>query len=108
MAPQVGGGDRRQYKNLTVTHSDSFHDRFILVDGTELHNLGSSINCLGRRVTSYSTRDKKEIKKLLVLLPKCKWRRRSDLLCHCAANFLLEDLVFYDSSERIKGDALFL
>ena len=60
----------RQYKNLTVTHTDSFHDRFILVDGAELHNLGSSINCLGRRVTSYSTRDKKEIKKLLVLLPK--------------------------------------
>ena len=60
----------RQYKNLTVTHSDSFHDRFILVDGTELHNLGSSINCLGRRVTSYSTRDKKEVKKFLALLPK--------------------------------------
>ena len=59
-----------QYKNLTMTYSDSFHDRFILVDGTELHNLGSSINCLGRRVTSYSTRDKKEVKKLLALVPK--------------------------------------
>ena len=74
MRCQIGisswGGDRWQYKNLTVIHSDSFHDRFILVDGAELHNLGSSINCLGRRVTSYSTRDKKEIKKLLVLLPK--------------------------------------
>ena len=44
--------------------------RFILVDGAELHNLGSSINCLGRRVTSYSTRDKKEIKELLALMPK--------------------------------------
>ena len=54
-----------QYKNLTVTYSDSFHDRFILVDGAELHNLGSSINCLGRRVTSYSTRDKKEVKNSL-------------------------------------------
>ena len=74
MRCQIGtsswGGDRRQYKNLTVTHSDGFHDRFILVDGAELHNLGASINCIGRRVTSYSTRDKKEIKKLLVLLPK--------------------------------------
>ena len=29
------------------------------------------------------------------------------LLCHCAANFLLEDLVFYDSSASIKGDAFF-
>ena len=53
-----------------MTHTDSFHDRFILVDGAELHNLGASINCLGRRATSYSTRDKKEIKKLLALMPK--------------------------------------
>ena len=32
--------------------------------GSELHGLGSSINCLGRRVTSYTTRDAKEIAKL--------------------------------------------
>jgi hypothetical protein len=33
------------------------------------HNrrVGSSINCLGRRVTSYTTRDAKEIAKLLVI-----------------------------------------
>jgi len=30
---------------------------------------GSSINCLGRRVTSYTTRDAKEIAKLLAMLP---------------------------------------
>ena len=35
-------------------------------------------------------------------------RRRSDLLCHCVANFLLEDLGLYDSAKRIKGDAFFL
>ena len=35
----------------------------------ELHGLGSSINCLGRRVTSYTTRDPKEIAKLLAMLP---------------------------------------
>ena len=38
-------------------------------DNTELHGLGSSINCLGRRVTSYTTRDAKEITKLLAMLP---------------------------------------
>ena len=59
----------RQYKGLTVEHSDSFHDRYILIDNAELHNLGSSINHLGYRVTSYSTRDAKEIKKLLSQLP---------------------------------------
>ena len=59
----------RQYKGLAVEHSDSFHDRYILIDNTELHNLGSSINYLGRRVSTYSTRNAKEIKKLLALLP---------------------------------------
>ena len=34
----------------------------------ELHGLGSSINCLGRRVTSYTTRDAKEIAKLLAMV----------------------------------------
>ena len=34
-----------------------------------LHNLGSSVNCLGRRLTTYTTRDAKEIRKILVQLP---------------------------------------
>jgi len=55
----------RQYKNLTVEFSETFHDRFLIVDNAELHNLGSSINCLGRRVTTYTTRDPKEIAKVL-------------------------------------------
>ena len=59
----------RQYKGLTVTYSDDFHDRFLIIDNVELHGLGSSINCLGRRVTSYTTRDRKEIAKLLAMLP---------------------------------------
>ncbi len=59
----------RQYKGLSVTYSDDFHDRFLVIDNIELQGLGSSINCLGRRVTSYSTRDQKEIAKLLALLP---------------------------------------
>ena len=37
--------------------------------GSELRGLGSSINCLGRRVASYTTRDAKEIAKLLAMLP---------------------------------------
>ena len=59
----------RQYRGLTVTYSDDFHDRFLVIDNTELHGLGSSINCLGRRVTSYTTRDPKEIAKLLAMVP---------------------------------------
>ena len=59
----------RQYKGLSVTYSDDFHDRFLIIDNEELHGLGSSINCLGRRVTSYTTRDPKEIAKLLAVVP---------------------------------------
>ena len=59
----------RQYKGLSVTYSDDFHDRFLIIDNIELHGLGSSINCLGRRVTSYTTRDAKEIAKLLAMVP---------------------------------------
>ena len=59
----------RQYKGLSVTYSDDFHDRFLIIDNVELHGLGSSINCLGRRVTSFTTRDPKEIAKLLAMLP---------------------------------------
>ena len=59
----------RQYKGLTVSYSDDFHDRFVIIDDAELHNFGSSVNSLGRRVSTYSTRDAKEIKKLISLLP---------------------------------------
>ena len=59
----------RQYEGLTVSYSDDFHDRFVLIDNAELHNLGSSVNCLGRRLTTYTTRDAKEIRKILSQLP---------------------------------------
>jgi len=32
-------------------------------------HVGVAINCLGRRVTSYATRDAKEIAKLLAMVP---------------------------------------
>ena len=46
-----------------------FHDRFLIIDNIELHGLGSSINRLGRRVASYTTRDAKEIARLLAMMP---------------------------------------
>ena len=47
------------------------HLSFVIlrIDNVELHGLGSSINCLGRRVASYTTRDAKEIAKLRAVLP---------------------------------------
>ena len=55
----------RQYGGLTVERSDGFHDRFMIIDNEELWNLGASVNCIGRRLTTYSTRDSKEIAKVL-------------------------------------------
>ena len=59
----------KQYKGLTVSYSDDFHDRFVIIDNAELHNFGSSVNSLGRRLTTYTTRNAKEISKLLALVP---------------------------------------
>ena len=55
----------KQYKGLIVDRTDNFHDRFVIIDGKELYNFGSSVNSLGRRLTTYSTRDPKEIGMIL-------------------------------------------
>ena len=60
----------RQYKDLSVAYTDDFHDRFLVIDNAELHNLGSSINSLGRRITSYTSRDPQEISRLLTMVPQ--------------------------------------
>ena len=57
------------HKGLAVTYSDDFHDRFLVIDNVELHGLGSSINCLGRLVASFTTRDVKEIVRPLAMVP---------------------------------------
>ena len=59
----------RQYKDLTVAYTDDFHDRFLIIDNAELHGLGSSVNSLGRRVTTYASRDPQEIARLLSMVP---------------------------------------
>ena len=57
---------RVEYKNDSDTTIP--YSRFSKSDNVELHGLGSPVNCLGRRVTSYTTRDAKEIAKLLAML----------------------------------------
>ncbi|MBQ3748835.1 MAG: hypothetical protein II863_15630, partial [Kiritimatiellae bacterium] len=60
----------RYGRNQPPLNHDStiLHPRFSKSDNVELHGLGSSINCLGRCVTSCTTRDAKEIAKLLAML----------------------------------------
>ncbi len=65
----ISGRSETLADTLEFSLMTDFHDRFLIIDNIELHGLGSFINCLGRRVTSYATRDAKEIAKLLAMLP---------------------------------------
>lgn len=40
----------KQYGSLEVKIEDSFHDRFIIVDGAILYHLGASLNYIGKKV----------------------------------------------------------
>ena len=39
----------RQYNNLKVIYSDKFHDRFIIIDRTDLYHSGASYKDLGNK-----------------------------------------------------------
>ena len=49
---------------------ESAKSEIVIIDSAELYNFGSSVNCLGRRLTTYTTRDAKEIAKVVGALPK--------------------------------------
>ena len=38
-----------QYNNIEFINSDSFHDRFIIIDRIKLYNCGSSLKDLGKK-----------------------------------------------------------
>ena len=55
-----------QYKNsLTVTVSDNFHDRFLIIDKTTLIHVGASLNHLGKKCFAFSSLDKSNIPDIL-------------------------------------------
>lgn len=43
-----------QCGTLTVKRDDSFHDRFIVIDGKSLYHLGTSLNYVGRKTFAIS------------------------------------------------------
>jgi prophage antirepressor-like protein len=45
-----------QYKNLTITTSSKYHDRFIIIDNTTYH-IGASLKDLGKKVFAFSKMD---------------------------------------------------
>ena len=54
--------------SLTVKVSDSFHDRFLIIDGSTLIHVGASLNHLGKKCFAFSSLDKSNIPDILAKL----------------------------------------
>ena len=44
----------KEYGNLTIHCCDSFHDRFLIIDGTRGYHVGASLNALGKKAFEIS------------------------------------------------------
>ena len=53
-----------QYPKLAVCYNESFHDRFLIVDDTELYLIGASLKDLGKKCFGFTKMDAGEIERL--------------------------------------------
>lgn len=44
----------KQYNNLTIKTSNKYHDRFLVIDNSEIYHIGASIKDLGNKVFAFS------------------------------------------------------
>lgn len=51
----------KQYHNLSVKYSDTFHDRYFIIDNNEIYHCGASINHAGARTFSINILEDKEV-----------------------------------------------
>ena len=42
-----------QYPTLTLRHSSSIHDRFLIIDHTNLYHIGASLKDLGKKCFAF-------------------------------------------------------
>ena len=56
----------KQYGQLDVIKTNVFHDRYLIVDNSVCYSLGTSLNCVGKRVFSVNTITEKEIIDLII------------------------------------------
>ena len=59
-----------QYKNLQVKTSNKYHDRFLLIDNSQIYHLGASLKDLGNKVFAFSKMDAE----LLNIMEKLNWK----------------------------------
>jgi len=45
---------KKQYKNVELKSNKKFHDRFLLIDNSEIYHLGASLKDLGNKVFAFS------------------------------------------------------
>jgi len=45
---------QKQYKNIELKEIKSFHDRFLIIDNSEIYHIGASIKDLGNKVFAFS------------------------------------------------------
>lgn len=58
-----------QYPELTVRRTESFHDRFIILDGTETHLVGASLKDAGKKAFGITRiEDSETVQTILVRL----------------------------------------
>ena len=55
----------RQYKNLEIRTSRTFHDRFIFIDNQEFYHFGASIEHLGNKTFMFSKLEEPSIISIL-------------------------------------------
>jgi len=55
----------KEYPILKVAKTEKFHDRFIILDNTELYHLGASIKDLGKKCFAISKVENKEVVELI-------------------------------------------
>ena len=56
----------KEYNNLKVIFNNSFHDRYIIIDNTDIYFLGSSINNIGSKISSIIKCMDRDINKVLL------------------------------------------
>lgn len=44
----------KQYKNIRLKETKNFHDRFLIIDNSEIYYIGASIKDLGNKVFAFS------------------------------------------------------
>ena len=57
---------RQEYSNVEIINTDIFHDRFIILDNSELYNIGSSLKDIGKKCSSINKIEDNTILKELI------------------------------------------